>query len=249
MFHVTAKFLGRESHVEYSTLAARFTGKKFHINLVGLFFTEKTFGIQVELTPGQRKLFDERDGGSGVTPVSITTNSIAAAGDYFLKSTSVHPPTLATTEHEEDAVRLLDQELEETNSKSYMSVKSVSEQGDNKTSSHHLHRGPRLLDLECDELKFVPVEKECHRFSINSRAHCTIGCAPKVKPMQTGVDLLDILDLERRSSDKCSSSTSVFVHDHLVDGGTLRQFGRKGDAFTFYPCHKVVAVGVFNHFI
>jgi hypothetical protein len=78
----------------------------------------------------------------------------------------------------------------------------------------------------------------------NSRAHITIGCAPKVKPFHAGEDLLDIIDLEKRSS-----SSAALHHDFKIPSGTLRQFGRNGDyAFAVYPDNRILAKSVFMPF-
>jgi len=73
----------------------------------------------------------------------------------------------------------------------------------------------------------------------DTRAHITIGTAgSKVKAKQAGEDLLDIIDLELRS-------TTLF-HDYKVPSGTLRQFGRHGDyVFVLYPKSRIYVKGVF----
>jgi hypothetical protein len=99
-------------------------------------------------------------------------------------------------------------------------------------------------------IHFLSAKKEIDNDN-TSRAHITIGTARKVSPVQTGIDLLEIIDLERRAKkDKDSASSSnLFVCDYPVEGGILRQFGRKGDAFVMYPCHNIVVDGIFNYFI
>jgi len=77
-----------------------------------------------------------------------------------------------------------------------------------------------------------------------SRAHVTIGCGPRVKPIQSGRDLLDIADLENRLG-----STAIFHKDYPIDGGTLRQFGKDPTAFVIYPCHEFYAEAIFKPFI
>ncbi|ODN04278.1 2',3'-cyclic-nucleotide 3'-phosphodiesterase [Orchesella cincta] len=78
-----------------------------------------------------------------------------------------------------------------------------------------------------------------------SRAHITIGCAPNVKPKQTGDDLVDIVDLEQRP---VAASTN-FQQDFKIEHGILRQFGRHGNAFVVYPDLEMIVPGEFNAFI
>jgi hypothetical protein len=84
----------------------------------------------------------------------------------------------------------------------------------------------------------------------STRAHITLGCAPKIKAIRTGEDLLDIIDLERQAAAKSSEvfATSFDTHDILPPHGKsiLRQFGRQqGDAFVIYFGHRLSAKAVF----
>ncbi|KAK4297821.1 hypothetical protein Pmani_029793 [Petrolisthes manimaculis] len=54
-----------------------------------------------------------------------------------------------------------------------------------------------------------------------SRAHITMGCAPGVKPVTTGFDLIDIV---RREKEAQSSLTDV-LETFTLPGGTLRNYG------------------------
>ena len=91
------------------------------------------------------------------------------------------------------------------------------------------------------------VEQPINLQPMATRAHITLGCAPRVKAFRTGEDLLDVIDLERQAAAK---SSDVFVKNFDIIGihppSILRQFGRQyGDAFVIYFSHKVVTHAVF----
>ncbi|CAG7731791.1 unnamed protein product [Allacma fusca] len=62
-YHVTAKYCGREKlpTQEYGKEFGHLLGTGSNVHIIGLFFTEKTFGFRVKLTPQQIPLFDEKD--------------------------------------------------------------------------------------------------------------------------------------------------------------------------------------------
>lgn len=200
-YHVTAKFLGREENKEYSSLAEKFTGTKFDIHLVEMFFTDKSCGIRVDLTRTQKVLFDERDGGD--------CPSLATSDDL---------PSRVVRELDHNQIT---EKLETTPKLSKRPVQIQS------------------LISNLGGIKFVPLDKDAPTpSSKSSRAHVTVGCAPKVRPKQTGDDLLGLADLE-----ECQTK----FRDYSIDEGTLRRVGE--NAFVLYPSHKIVAAAVFNYFI
>lgn len=54
-----------------------------------------------------------------------------------------------------------------------------------------------------------------------SRAHITIGCAPGVKPVTTGFDLVDVVRREKEAHSSLTDVTETFS----MNGGTLRNYG------------------------
>lgn len=94
-------------------------------------------------------------------------------------------------------------------------------------------------------IKFRPQKENFH--PTESRAHVTLGCAPQVNAVQTGLDLQEIIDME----------VSSFVHhqDFTIGGkdvprATLREFKVHDDfgstAFVVYPSEEMVAEATFN---
>jgi hypothetical protein len=106
-------------------------------------------------------------------------------------------------------------------------------------SNHPLYPG---INFEPQTTDFHPTE---------SRAHITMGCAEKVDAVQTGLDLLEIIDLE--------ISTHVFHQDFTIGGGdiplaTFRQFGGDGEigqetVFVIYPKEIMITDATFSVYI
>jgi len=106
-----------------------------------------------------------------------------------------------------------------------------------KTPNHPLYPG---IHFEPQPTDFHPTE---------SRAHVTIGCAPKVQPQQTGLDLVEIVDLE--------ISGHIPHLDFSIGGADvpkaiLRQFwdSEGGDpVFVLYPKEQMVTDATFSVYI
>jgi hypothetical protein len=218
-YHVTAKFLNREPLLEYQNLAQPFLGKSFRIHIVGVFLTAKAFGLRIRLTEAQRCLFDEREGTEQYSE--------------FLKKPAEDDKSASTQ------ITELEREL-----------KSI-ERGCSKIKSTKVKCKSKIHSCISGGSKgvitFLPKSSTTKGFRIpsKSRAHVTIGCSGKTKAVQTGKDLLDIIDLESR----INSPTPVFHQDFPIDSGTLRQFGRHGDAFVIYPCHDFFVEATFGTYI
>ena len=192
LLHVTAKYCGHLPCSPYSEKAQACVGSEFSLAIVGLYFTDRSFGLRVKLTKEQDNLFDD-------------------------ERKLCHQNSL----HSEDEAQ---------------AQNSIATKDPSKEKHPRKHRHSK----DYPGISFVS-QRENYQ-PTNSRAHITIGCAPKVKAYKAGEDLLDIIDLERRSS--------TLHHDYKIPGGTLRQFGRHGDyAFMIYPQNRVMAKAVFMPFV
>lgn len=72
----------------------------------------------------------------------------------------------------------------------------------------------------------------------DTRAHVTLGCAPNVSAVTTGLDLIEILKLETNPSQFCALIP--------VEKGNLIQMGENCDTFVFYLKEKMVANSTFE---
>lgn len=209
-FHTTAKFCGRKDCLDYwNKSGKKYLGKRFDMHLVGLFFTNRTFGLRVKLTREEQSIFE----------VDERSNTFQAA--------------VETNHHFENRSDLLEP------------VGHVYEgyfhSHQEKVESHPLYPG----------IHFVPQDKDFH--PTESKAHVTLGCGKDVSPEQTGLDLLEIIDLE--------ISGGVYHRDFNIGGGdlpssTLRQFGggdQDGDemeqVFVIYPNEKMVTDATFSVYL
>lgn len=94
-------------------------------------------------------------------------------------------------------------------------------------------------------INFRPQKEDFH--PTESRAHITMGCAPNISAVQTGLDLLNIIDLE--------VSSFVSHQDYAIEGtdipkGILREYKVEDDydstAFVIYPSEEMIAGAVFD---
>jgi 2',3'-cyclic-nucleotide 3'-phosphodiesterase len=172
-FHITAMFCGAENIdcSDYYEKAKDFLDTTFETNLIGLFFTERTFGIRVLLTESQEELFDR------------------------------------------------DEEM--------LAVKLLGES--------------RAQEANYPGIEFQSQKEDFHPTS--SGAHITLGCAPGIPAVETGPDLLEIVENE-------ISLNETYYKDFMLEGiGTLRQYGdgqSESISFVFYPKNKMVVTGTFQ---
>jgi len=75
-----------------------------------------------------------------------------------------------------------------------------------------------------------------------SRAHITIGCAPKVQPKQAGDDLANKIRLKQLNADESPTCQQDFKVEH----GILRQFREGKKALVFYTDLELIVPGQFN---
>ncbi len=69
-------------------------------------------------------------------------------------------------------------------------------------------------------------------------AHITLGCAPNVSAVTTGLDLIEILDLEMDPSQFCAQIQT--------EHGNLIRMGEKCDHFVVYLKEKMVTNSTFE---
>lgn len=72
----------------------------------------------------------------------------------------------------------------------------------------------------------------------DTRAHVTLGCAPNISAVVTGLDLIEILKLEMEPNQFCT-----YVQ---LDEGNLIQMGENCDTFVYYLKEKMVANSTFQ---
>ncbi len=220
-YHVTAKFLGREPDPPYQTLVHPFLEKMFYIRLVGIVFTSKSLGVRVKLSPAQQLIFDEKtDAKAGCKLVSSSPGKINGISDVDIQSQiqyEIEGYTQSLKKHKKVYPHCKLQ-------------KTGTGVGEKYQNSMFFKRSWDPLSLR----------------TTTSRAHITIGCAPNVKAMQTGEDLVDVIDLEHRPA---TSSDSNFQQDFKIERGVLRQFGKHANAFVLYSDTDMIVPGRFDVFI
>lgn len=222
-YHITAKFLGRDPDPSYQTLVHPFLQKMFYIRLIGIVFTPKSLGVRVKLSPAQQLIFDEK------------TDSKAGC-----KLASISPEQTKKGISDVEIQNQIQNEIEgysqalKKHKKVYPHCKlqknSSTGIGGNDKNGIFFKRSGDPLSLR----------------TTTSRAHITIGCAPNVKAMQTGEDLVDVIDLEQRPA---TSSDSNFQQDFKIERGVLRQFGKHANAFVLYSDTDMIVPGRFDVFI
>lgn len=75
--------------------------------------------------------------------------------------------------------------------------------------------------LTCEEKCLSQADQFHPTSGKGSRAHITIGCAPGVKPVTTGYDLVNIVRREKEAQSSLTDVTETFS----MSGGTLRNYG------------------------
>lgn len=108
LYHITAKYCGdhQASCREYEKNHSKLLDTKFEMNLVGLVFTSKTFGMRVDLTTEQRALFDEINGKAkqmANVPAEYKSRKSSLSfqtplpGEFRLERQEPFPPALPAT--------------------------------------------------------------------------------------------------------------------------------------------------------
>ncbi|ODM91255.1 2',3'-cyclic-nucleotide 3'-phosphodiesterase [Orchesella cincta] len=97
-------------------------------------------------------------------------------------------------------------------------------------------------------IQFRPQKDNFH--PTESRAHTTLGCAPGIPAVQTGLDLIQIIDME--------VSSFAYHQDFIVGGkdvpeATLRQYKVYDEpgtvVFVVYPSEQMIAEAIFNAYL
>lgn len=86
-------------------------------------------------------------------------------------------------------------------------------------------------------IKFCP-QNDTNFQPTDTRAHITLGCAPNVSAVTTGLDLIEILELELIPSQFCALMQ--------IEQGNLIQMGENCDIFVIYLKEKMVANSTFE---
>lgn len=80
-----------------------------------------------------------------------------------------------------------------------------------------------------------------------SRAHITVGCAPGVKPVRTGFDIIRAVALEQKAKEKGEFGISnPSEKSFIVPGGVLRTYGES--CWIIYPENKLVVSAIFSSY-
>ncbi|KAJ6631743.1 F-box/WD repeat-containing protein 4 [Pseudolycoriella hygida] len=98
-----------------------------------------------------------------------------------------------------------------------------------------------LLDEPCDAdvingIQFCP-QNDTNLHPTNTRAHITLGCAPNVSAVTTGLDLIEILEME---------TNQKFCARIQTDQGNLIQMGENCDNFVYYLKKQMVTNSTFQ---
>ncbi|XP_071552930.1 2',3'-cyclic-nucleotide 3'-phosphodiesterase-like isoform X3 [Panulirus ornatus] len=104
------------------------------------------------------------------------------------------------------------------------------------------HPSVTVIDAELKEDRFHPT------WGRGSRAHLTLGCAPGVKPVNTGFDLMNVVRCEQRVQDEVWLTESELceqkVETYLINGGVLRTYGE--GMWVLYPEKEIVVTSMFS---
>ncbi|CAL8144319.1 unnamed protein product [Orchesella dallaii] len=116
---------------------------------------------------------------------------------------------------------------------------------------YYYNRKEQLEDMDhpfYPGIKFRPQKQNFH--PTESRAHVTLGCAPGIQAVQTGLDLIQIIDME--------VSSFTFHQDFTVGGkevpeATLRQYKIYDEpgtnVFVVYPSEEMIAQALFDAYL
>lgn len=99
-----------------------------------------------------------------------------------------------------------------------------------------------VIDAELKEDRFHPT------WGKGSRAHLTLACAPGVKPVNTGFDLINVIRCEQRVREEewltepelCEQK----VETYPINGGVLRTYGE--GSWVLYPEKEIVVTSMFS---
>lgn len=110
------------------------------------------------------------------------------------------------------------------------------------TISHGTSRILYGTEEPCDTeifngIQFCP-QNDTDYHPTDTRAHVTLGCAPNISAVTTGLDLIEILQLEMDPSRFCAKIQ--------VEQGNLIQMGENCDTFVLYLEEKIVANSTFE---
>ncbi|XP_042869364.1 2',3'-cyclic-nucleotide 3'-phosphodiesterase-like isoform X2 [Penaeus japonicus] len=90
-------------------------------------------------------------------------------------------------------------------------------------------------------------DRFCPMVGKGSRAHITLGCAPGVKPVRTGFDMIKAVALEQRAKERGEFGVSNPSEQSFnVPGGVLRTYGE--ECWIIYPENKLVVSAIFSSY-
>ncbi|KAG4071934.1 hypothetical protein HA402_006095 [Bradysia odoriphaga] len=108
----------------------------------------------------------------------------------------------------------------------------------NAVTLSRFNRNAEPCDVQLvNGIQFCP-QDDTNFHPTNTRAHVTLGCAPNISAVTTGLDLIEILNLEMNPSQFCAQIQ--------IDEGNLIQMGEKCDIFVVYLKKKMVADSTFE---
>ncbi|XP_063590101.1 2',3'-cyclic-nucleotide 3'-phosphodiesterase-like isoform X2 [Penaeus indicus] len=90
-------------------------------------------------------------------------------------------------------------------------------------------------------------DRFCPSVGKGSRAHITLGCAPGVKPVRTGFDMISAVAFERKAKERGDFGVSnPSEKSFIVPGGVLRTYGEC--CWIIYPENKLVVSAIFSSY-
>lgn len=90
-------------------------------------------------------------------------------------------------------------------------------------------------------------DRFCPSVGKGSRAHITLGCAPGVKPVRTGFDIIRAVALEQKAKERGEFGVSnPSEKSFIVPGGVLRTYGEC--CWIIYPENKLVVTSIFSSY-
>ncbi|XP_063867241.1 2',3'-cyclic-nucleotide 3'-phosphodiesterase-like isoform X2 [Scylla paramamosain] len=92
-------------------------------------------------------------------------------------------------------------------------------------------------EIFCDEDRFYPTSGK------GSRAHLTLACAPGIKPVTTGFDLILAVRCEQRMRKGENQKAETYV----IDGGILMNYGE--GIWVVYPNSEMLVSSLFSAFV
>ncbi|XP_077997830.1 2',3'-cyclic-nucleotide 3'-phosphodiesterase-like [Glandiceps talaboti] len=199
MLHCTAKFCARGKVPDSYTYAKhegvlQSLGKAFTTQIIGFFVTPRTLGVRLKLTPEQKKIWGQEDEKDFVQDTETSINRYISAAKGRRGKGSMH-----------------DISNHQTKAPVMSWEKRGGQQPQNTADDESLFHS-------FQKSKFVPTS------GVGSRAHLTLGCRKGITAVQTGIDLVDIIDAEQEAMATKDRNVTLMLP---IQGGTLRCYDNK----------------------